>query len=70
MDKMDESTNILTPSERIDPTNDVAETTASSDTISQLSQDLVSYVRNLTTRSNLLIKIEMMKILHLWIKSR
>ena len=40
MDKMDESTNILTPSERIDPNNDVTETTASLDTISQLSQEL------------------------------
>jgi len=41
MDKIDESTTISTPSERIDLTKDATETTASSDTISQLSQDLV-----------------------------
>jgi len=40
MDKIDESTTISPPIERIDLTKDATETTASSDTISQISQDL------------------------------
>jgi len=40
MDKIDEATNTSTPGKRIDLTKDDTETTASTDKISQLSQDL------------------------------